>query len=78
MKQHKADWTSLIFGAAFLAIAGMALAQQSFDFQINGLEWLVPVLAALAGVGILSGGRSKSRLANTDTEAITGSDDSID
>lgn len=77
MKQHKADWTSLIFGAAFLAIAGMALAQQSFDFQINGLEWLVPVLAALAGVGILSGGRSKNRLANTDTETTTRSDDII-
>ena len=78
MKQHKADWTSLIFGAAFLAIAGLALAEQSFDFEINGLEWLVPLLAALAGVGILAGGRSKSRLAKTDMETTIGSDDSID
>jgi hypothetical protein len=78
MKQHKADLTSLIFGVAFLAIAGLALAEQSLDFEIYGLEWLIPVLAALAGVGILAGGRSRSRNTDNDTEAFKGSDDSID
>ena len=68
MKQHKVDWTSLIFGAAFLAIAGVALAQQSFDLQINEV-WLVPVLAAVIGIGILAGGRKKA-LPGTATEEV--------
>jgi hypothetical protein len=67
MKQHSTDWTSLIFGAAFLTIASLALAQQSLDLQINGV-WLVPFLAAVIGIGILSGGRGKKALTDTPSE----------
>ncbi len=69
MKQHNADWTSLIFGAAFLGIALVALAQQSFDLQING-AWLVPALAALVGIGILAGGRKKTLPDTVSEEAV--------
>jgi|GEM_PF-5471727 hypothetical protein len=69
MKQHSADWTSLIFGAAFLVIAGVAIAQQSFDLPINE-AWLVPALAALAGVGILAGGRKKTLPDTVSEEAV--------
>jgi hypothetical protein len=59
MKRHNADWTSLIFGAAFLAIASLTLAKDSLDFRINE-AWLIPFFAAVVGIAILTGGRRKA------------------
>ena len=58
MKQHNADWTSLIFGVVFLAIASLTLVKESLDLQINE-AWLIPFFAAVVGIGILTGGRKK-------------------
>lgn len=58
MKQHKTDITSLIFAIAFIGVAAVAIGQQTLDFDVRG-AWIIPFLAALAGVTLLVGGRRK-------------------
>ena len=52
MKRHRFDPLSFVFGLIFLLIAGAAVWNQSFRWDINA--WVLPATVLLLGIALLA------------------------
>jgi hypothetical protein len=52
MKRHRFDPLSFVFGAVFLLVAGVAVWNESFRWDINA--WVLPFAALFLGIALLA------------------------
>lgn len=64
MKRHETDWTSLIAGITFCAIAVAYLGSEITDRTLE-LRWVVPILLIGLGVAGLAGTLVRARRLST-------------
>ena len=70
MKRHRFDPLSLVFGIIFLLIAGAAVWNQSFRWDINA--WVLPAAVLFLGIALLASTlRSGSQDSGVDTADIS-------
>jgi hypothetical protein len=70
MKRHRFDPLSFVFGLIFLLIAGVAVWNQGFRWDLN--VWVLPAGALLLGIALLvSTLRSGTRDSGADTADIS-------
>ena len=68
MKRHETDWTSLIAGITFCAIAIAYLGSEITDRTLE-LRWVVPILLIGLGVAGLAGTLVRARRLATPASA---------
>jgi hypothetical protein len=68
MKRHETDWTSLIAGITFCAIAVAYLGSEISDRTLE-LRWVVPILLIGLGVAGLAGTLVRARRLSTPASA---------
>jgi hypothetical protein len=74
MKRHETDWTSLIAGVTFCAIAVAYLGSQITDRTLE-LRWMVPILLIGLGIAGLAGTLVRARrLSGPAPEPVTPTD----
>ena len=64
MKRHETDWTSLIAGITFCAIAVAYLGSEITDRTLE-LRWVVPILLIGLGIAGLAGTLVRARRLST-------------
>ena len=70
MKRHRFDPLSLVFGIIFLLIAGAAVWNQSFRWDINA--WVLPAAVLFLGIALLASTlRSGSQDSGVETAEIS-------
>lgn len=70
MKRHRFDPLSLVFGVIFLLVAGAAMWNQSFRWDINA--WVLPAAVLLLGIALLASTlRSGSQASGADSNEVS-------
>ena len=70
MKRHRFDPLSLVFGLIFLLVAGTAVWNQSFRWDVNA--WVLPAAVLFLGIALLASTlRSGSRASGADSNEIS-------